>query len=115
MNQSTYVIEFENISKKEANRYAGELRDILLATNSGIEVKQKRSDLESQDFGATLVLVLGTPAVVAIVEAISEWMIRRNSVELTIKTDSEEILLRNITAKDAHKILSIFKNTPDNG
>lgn len=70
MKASTYTIRFEGGDLAEANAYAEELRDTLLEAASDKDVKVdvhvRRDDPTTMDFGGTLVLVLGTPAVLAI-------------------------------------------------
>ncbi len=104
MDQQTYIITFEEASPADANRYAEELRNALLDATSDISVQQRRESPRTQDFGATLVLTLGTPAVVAIVRAVENWLKLRNSASLTVKTADGEIIVQNITSKNAAEL-----------
>ncbi len=107
MDQQTYIIKFEDISAAEANRYASELRDKLLDATPDIQVDQRRDDSRTQDFGATLVLILGTPAVIAIAKAIGNWLQLRNSASLTIEKDGQ-VIAKNIKSKDAARLAELF-------
>jgi hypothetical protein len=109
MEERAYVIEIEGTSPADANRYAEELRDILRGATSEVKVEQRRADAEAQDFGATLVLILGTPVAIVLASAFRDWLNRRDSVRLHFKTPEGEILLENISAKDARKILELFE------
>ncbi len=64
MNKQTSIITFDDVSAADANRYAEELRQVLLEASPDVEVHRRRDDSHPQDFGATLVLLLGTPAAV---------------------------------------------------
>ena len=108
MLQQTYLITFDEVSSAEANRYAEELREFLLDASPDIEVNRKRDDIHTQDFGATLVLLLGTPAVAAVVTAIGNWLTLRNKASLTIKRSNEEIVVQNITSKKAAELTEIL-------
>ena len=108
MDQQTYIIKFENISEAEANRYAGELRDMLLDATSDVEVSRRRDDPSTQDFGATLMLILGTPAVTAIAKAMGDWLTLHRQVGLTLKTANGEIIGTNLTSKDAMKLAELL-------
>ena len=110
MEKQTYVIEIEGVSPADANRYAEELRDTLRGSTSGVEVERRRADNSTQDFGATLVIILGTPAVIALANAFRDWINRRDNAKLTIKTPDGEVVLENVTAKDAHKIMELLKS-----
>lgn len=107
MEKQTYTIKFEDISAAEGNQYASELRNMLLDATPDVEVDQRRADTHTQDFGATLVLILGTPAVIAITRAIGNWLQLRNSASLTIEKDGR-IIAKNITSKDAAKLAELF-------
>jgi len=108
VDQQTYIIKFDNASDAEANRYASELRDVLLDTTPNIEVDRRRDDPQTQDFGATLVLVLGAPAVVAIAKAIGNWLTLHRQTGITIKTANGEIVGSNLTSKDALKLAELL-------
>ena len=108
MVEQTYIITFDGISVSDANKYADELRDILLDTTPDIVVQRRRDDARKQDFGSTLVLILGTPAVAAVVKAIGDWLKLRTSATLTIETPEKHLIVRNITSKDAAQLAERF-------
>jgi hypothetical protein len=107
LDQEIFTIKFEGVSAAEANQYASELRNTLLDAIPDVKVDQRRDDIRSQDFGATLVLILGTPAVIAISKAIGNWLQLRNSASLTIENDGR-VIARNITSKDAAKLAELM-------
>jgi hypothetical protein len=116
MENSTYIIEFTVLSEAEANRYAAELRDALRDASKEMQVEIKRTDPTAQDFGATLVLVLGTPAVVAAAKpavvaaanTIGDWLKRRHSASINIKTEKGHFVGKNLTSKDAASLVEMF-------
>ncbi len=108
MNQQAYVIKFTSVSVADANRYARELRDTLLDAAPDIQVERRRGDPRTQDFGATLVLILGTSSVTAIAKAIGDWLKLRNSASLTVETPEGHMLVQNITSKDAAKLAELL-------
>ncbi len=101
MKQQTYLLRFDSISHAEANIYAEELGDVLLDTSPDITVQRRRDNPLTLDFGSTLVLLLGTPAVVAAANAIGNWLQRHPSASITIETPEKKIIAQNITSKDA--------------
>ena len=108
MDQHTYIVTFEGVSAAEANRYAQELRNALLDATPDIVVQRRRENPYTQDFGATLVLILGTPAAAAIIAAVGNWLKLRNSASLTWKTANGEILVQNITSKNAAELAQLL-------
>src|SRR5258707_11588444 len=99
MEEQTYIIKFKGVSGEIANRYASELRNALLDATPDIEVDPRRADARTQDFGSTLVLILGTPAVLAVVKAMEGWLKMRHSAIIDIEKDGH-VHAENITSKD---------------
>ena len=108
MDEQTYIITFESVSAAEANRYAEELRQAMLDASPEVQVHRRRDDPRTQDFGSTLVLLLGTPAAGAIVTAIGNWLALRNRASLTIKRADEQIVVQNITSKQAGELAQLL-------
>lgn len=108
MDHQTYIITFEDESPANANRYAEELRNALLDASDDIEVQRRRDNLRTQDVGSTLVLVLGTPAVVAIVNAIGDWLKLRHNASLTLETPDKHIYIENISSKNVTELARIL-------
>lgn len=112
MDKQTYIITFDTISAAEANRYAEELRQALLDASPNVEVQRRRDDPHTLDFGSTLVLLVGTPAISAVVTALGNWLMLRNRASLTIKRPDEQIVLQNITSAQATKLAQLMLKEP---
>ena len=115
MDWPTYVISFDEVSPAEASRYVGELSNALLDAldpSTGITIQRRRDDPRAQDFGTTLVLLLGTPTAVALTKTITNvienWLRLRQNASITIKRGDEQIIVRNITSKQAAQLAQAF-------
>jgi len=108
MSEQTYLLSFTGVSEAEANQYAEELREVLLEASAEIAVQRQRANPLAQDLGASLVLIMGAPAVVAAVNAIGNWLQKRRSATLTIVTAEKKIVAENLTNKDAAHLLHLF-------
>jgi hypothetical protein len=108
MNEQTYLLSFDGVSPAEANRYAEELREVLLDATTEIDVQRQQENPLTQDLGASLALVMGAPALVAAVNAIGNWLQKRCSASLTIVTAEKKIVAENLTNKDAAHLLQLF-------
>jgi hypothetical protein len=104
MDRQIYAIKINGASPVDVSRYAEELRDVLLDVTPDIEVHRRRDNPYTQDFGATLVLVLGAPAVVSIANALGNWLKLRSSASLTIETSDKKVVMQNVTSRDAAKL-----------
>ena len=109
MSEQTYVIEFGDASSADANVYADQLREALLDAAPGVSVETRRGDRDAQDLGATLVLILGTPAVIVIAKALGDWLRLHHSVSVNIKNADGSFAATNLTAKDARAITELLR------
>jgi hypothetical protein len=100
MDEQMPILTCDTISAAEANRYASELSQDPLDVSPDVEVHRRRDDSRAQNFGNTLVLLVGTPAA-AMVGALSNWPARRTGASNTIKRTDEQILVQHITSKKA--------------
>lgn len=87
MSASQVTFSFPGVTDDVANAYAEDLQQSLEdAMSPGDRVERRRTRPDSQDFGATLVLVLGTTAVTAIAEGLRTWLARNSgaAVDVTV-------------------------------
>lgn len=108
MEKRTYTITFEHGSVAGANRWAGELKELILDTTTSVKVEQKRDNQSSQDLGSTLVLVLGTPAILAGAKALGQWLTLHREASITIKTPQGEIVGTKLSSKDALRLAELM-------
>src|ERR1051326_3349421 len=74
--QTEFLVSLDGLTKRDADALVDDLLTDL--RRSGIkDASRLREDERTQDFGATLVLVLGTPAVLAAIKAIRDWATRK--------------------------------------
>ncbi|MBN3753693.1 hypothetical protein G3N95_12145 [Paraburkholderia sp. Tr-20389] len=108
-----FLIRFEELSPAEAGAQAQILKDALLDTTPHVEARIERDRTESMDLGATLVLVLGTPAVIAIAKGLAAFMAREREATLVIECDGRVIFKGN--SSDAAKIAKALQSSDHPG
>src|SRR5262249_19980238 len=85
MSASHVTFTFPDVTPDVANFYAEDLQRTLEDTlAAGDRVERQRTRQDSQDFGATLVLVLGTTAVTAIAEGVKLWLARNSGAAIDV-------------------------------
>src|SRR6266542_4773384 len=94
------VVSFPALNPAEANRAAIDLQETILAACPGhdtLDVQVHKDRERTMDAGSTLVVLLGTPALTAVIGAIRSWILKYgNSVE--IKTTDGTVLARGDAA-----------------
>ena len=72
------LIRFDNMSTADANRAADELRRQLRNTmGSEVSIDRIKENPETQDFGGTLAVVLGTPFALALAKGVRDYIAKR--------------------------------------
>ena len=77
MDKQEFVVRFEGLSSAEAGVEAQRLQEMLADASPDLDVKLRRERAESMDMGATLVLLLGTPAIIAAAKGIAAFVGQR--------------------------------------
>jgi hypothetical protein len=104
--KSRLAIRFENLSLAEAGSKVARLRNDLLDASSEIEVDVEKEDPTTQDPGTILVLVLGTPAILAIAKGIADFL-RRERASIVIESDGK-VVAKGIRGEDASRIAEVI-------
>jgi hypothetical protein len=103
------IVRFPAVDLNIANQHVEDLRSEL--KQMGVQdVERRREQAESQDFGATLVLVLGTASVTAIAKGLGAWLRRTGTkVEIT-KPDGTRTVISNTDSADIAKIIEAMSH-----
>lgn len=99
----TVAFRFPELEVGEAGRAALQLREAILDDIPGAEVDVEKDDPTNQDLGATLVAVLGTPAILALAHAVAGWLKRRGQV-IEIRINGRDATFRAEGSIDANAV-----------
>jgi Effector Associated Constant Component 1 len=99
------VISFLDATDAERNRLAGTLANHLRDVDPGIIVERQRDRPDTQDFGATLSLVIGTAAATALARGIAAWLARNSGARIEIRRKDKVILVAtHLDSRDVPRI-----------
>jgi hypothetical protein len=108
MAHQSFLIRFDGISMSEANVMAESLRDELLNADPEIRAETRRDSTDTMDFGGTLILILGTPAVTMAARAILKWAARNNAASIRLERPDGSLVATNLESKDVASIVKSF-------
>jgi hypothetical protein len=107
MVEGPFFITFPGASLDEANRYAADLGASLREIDQEIALEQRRDREDTQDFGATLAIVLGTASATALAKGLATWLARHSGAKIQISADGT-VLASNLDSRDAARIAEAF-------
>jgi hypothetical protein len=106
MQSTSFTIHFDGASSEAANKYAAELQRELEQASPDVRVEQRKDDKTTQDFGTTLVLVLGSGgAALAVAKGIADWLRKRTGTTITITQENTKVTASGLGSKDAVRIV----------
>jgi hypothetical protein len=112
MSTATVNIGFPDLDGPEANKRAEGLLSELKQDSElkgHLDVQQtvvKRTRPEAQDFGVTLIAVLGTPAIIILAKAIKSWAERTGTTSIELNG----VRINNIRSQDAAAIMKALES-----
>ena len=114
MDKAGITIHFPDVTADLGNVYAEDLRASLEESlEAGGRVERRRANPESQDFGATVVLILGTSAVTAIAQGIRTWLARNSGVSIDIVVRGKVFRARNLDSQSVQELAKVLAASGD--
>jgi hypothetical protein len=105
MPTQSLTFTFPDTSTAEGNQLASSLADALEDLDPNIVVDRQRERSDTQDFGATLAVILGTAAVTAVAKGIAAWLARNSGARIEIRREGNLVLLAShLDSKDIPRI-----------
>jgi hypothetical protein len=103
--KKTLTATFPDATAAEANRFAGTLSESLQEVDPTVVVQRRRERSDTQDLGASLVVVLGTATATAFAKGIGAWLARNSGARVEFRRDGEVIFVgSHLDSKDIPRI-----------
>jgi len=100
---------FPAVSVAEGNRLARSLAEALRDTSPDVVVEQQRLHADTQDFGASLAVMMGTAAATALARAVAAWLARNSGARIEIRRAGEVVLVAtHLESTDVRRIAEAF-------
>jgi hypothetical protein len=110
VSESPFIITFPGASTAEANRYAADLKIALREIDQELTVKQQPDREDTQDFGTTLAIILGTASVTALAKGVATWLARHSGAKIQINADGS-VIATGLDSRDAARIAEAFSRS----
>lgn len=110
MPDTPIVFSFGDSTTAEGNRFAGTLAETLRGLDPTIHVERVRERSDTQDFGASLAVILGTTAVTALAKGIASWLARNSGAKIEIRREGQVVMTAsNLDSADVPKLASALR------
>jgi hypothetical protein len=109
MDKKAFRIRFEETSVADAGIMAADMRQKILDSSEEVQVEIERQDESFQEFGATMILILGSPAIIAVAKGIANYLNRQRG-KITIEADGR-VIAEGISGADASRIAEAMAQT----
>jgi hypothetical protein len=109
-NLEELTLSFAGATADEGNRYASDLEAFLRDVDPSVQLERRRERSDSQDFGSTLVLVLGTTAVSALARGLAVWLQRNAGARIAVKNANGELVAEGLDSKDVARIVQALSS-----
>lgn len=109
LDKAPLILSFPGVSPAEANQYAADLAGILRDTHPDVQAEQRRDRDDTLDFGATLVLILGSASATMVARGVAAWLARNSGVKLQISADGA-VVASNLDSRDASRIIEALSH-----
>jgi hypothetical protein len=94
-------ITFPDTSVAEANRLAGSLASAVSQTHPSVSVNRHKTNVESQDGGATLAIILGSAAISAVAKGIAAWLGHNSGTMIEVlRSDGTSVRVKYASGRD---------------
>jgi len=100
---------FNEVDVATAGNLAASLGEWVGGVDPTVSTQRQRTDPSTMDFGASLVVLFGAPAVVAVAKGIEGWLKAHHGAKITIISGNRKAVVENITSDNAVKIAEILK------
>lgn len=107
MQSQPLIMSFADASTAEGNRLAGSLADALKHTSPHIVVERQREIADTQDFGSTLAVIVGTAAFNSMAKGIAAWLARNSGAKLEVRREGKLLLTAtHLDSSDVARIVT---------
>lgn len=105
MEPETLTIRFPDVDMATANKYSQDLATAIREVGD-IKVERLRERPDTQDSGATLVLILGTTSVTVLAHGIAAWLRRNSGAKLELPMpDGRKTVVSGLDSSDVAAVI----------
>jgi hypothetical protein len=104
----TFPGETPDVAGSLAESLRTEIKRELPSDKGSVSAEVVRTDPTAQDFGTTLILLLGTPVLLALANAVRDWAKRKDRASIVING----VHINNVASKDVGDIINAINQKP---
>lgn len=111
MDVREFTVHFPEASAAEANRWAGELREVLLDASPEIQATQVREHPDTMDWGTVVQVVASSAVLVQAIKSLEVWLLKRRDVSVELTDGQRSLKMNGLGSEEAKAQAKAFFQT----
>jgi hypothetical protein len=108
MSSESFTITLSGLSESEQEKAAADLARAIKRSDQSADVKIREENRPAMDFGASLGVVLGSGAAVAVARGIRAWMGRWQNASIIMSDDHRKVEIQRASSDDIIRAVELF-------
>jgi hypothetical protein len=108
MPSETFTITLSGLSDREREKAAAELARVIKQSDPSTDVERRQDNTSAMDFGATLVVIVGSGAGIAIARGIQAWMGRWKNARIILSDGDHKVEIERVSSDDVIRAVELF-------
>lgn len=108
MPAQAFTITLTGLLPREQEHAASELVRAIKQTDPSVTVERHPASATTMDFGASLAVILGSGAGIALAKGLQMWMGRWKNAELNLSSNGRTVVVKGLSGRDAIRVIEAF-------
>src|SRR5689334_4801907 len=108
MPAEAFIITLSGLSDREQEKAAADLARAIKQSDQSADIERRQDNAIAMDFGASLAVVLGSGAAVAVARGIQSWMGRWKNARITLSDKQHKIEIERVSSEDIIRAIELF-------
>jgi|SRR5271163_2322290 len=111
MPSEPFTITLSGLSESEQEKAAADLARTIKRSDQSADVEIREETRPAMDFGASLAVVLGSGAAVAVAQGIRAWMGRWQNASITMSDNHRKVQIERVSREDIIRAIESFTSS----
>jgi hypothetical protein len=111
MQSEPFTITLSGLSDSEQEKAVADLARAIRQSDQSADVERRQENRPAMDFGASLAVVLGSGAAVAVARGIQSWMSRWKNATITLSDKARKVQIERVSSENIIRAIELFTSS----